>query len=240
MQTFSQKVGNHSVFCKPCAPFSVSICSDVEGVHAPVWSLYQVENTSLLRDWFVRNEQSWPSPPHLFWFWSRFSSESLWFQSVVLFHQKVSYRFYWEMNYYWMSYSSQFLFCSFSGCTSCLMVPIEESEKAGISSTNKTRNTETGCFVSLFCIWIFPYNSASFFISNHSETIQHFFILIPNVFRFKLFNAPQKKMILTLTFNSTKVEKDSSQPFNKRSNCFVTKKESGNSVTQDWHWLSIH
>uniref|UniRef100_A0A1I7UF85 C6 domain-containing protein n=1 Tax=Caenorhabditis tropicalis TaxID=1561998 RepID=A0A1I7UF85_9PELO len=33
------------------------------------------------------------------------------------------------------------------GCTSCLMVPIEESEKAGISSTNKTRNTETGCFV---------------------------------------------------------------------------------------------
>ncbi|CAO4362567.1 unnamed protein product [Caenorhabditis nigoni] len=33
------------------------------------------------------------------------------------------------------------------GCTSCLMVPIEETEKAGISSTNKTRNTETGCFV---------------------------------------------------------------------------------------------
>eukprot|EP00081_Caenorhabditis_elegans_P000522 NP_001021751.1 Uncharacterized protein CELE_Y37F4.8 [Caenorhabditis elegans] len=33
------------------------------------------------------------------------------------------------------------------GCTSCLMVPIEESEKAGISSTNKTRNSETGCFV---------------------------------------------------------------------------------------------
>uniref|UniRef100_A0A8R1HL50 C6 domain-containing protein n=1 Tax=Caenorhabditis japonica TaxID=281687 RepID=A0A8R1HL50_CAEJA len=33
------------------------------------------------------------------------------------------------------------------GCTSCLMVPIEESERAGISRVNKTRNAETGCFV---------------------------------------------------------------------------------------------
>ncbi|CAI2297454.1 unnamed protein product [Caenorhabditis sp. 36 PRJEB53466] len=27
------------------------------------------------------------------------------------------------------------------------MVPVEEAEKAGVSSTNKTRNSDTGCFV---------------------------------------------------------------------------------------------